>query len=91
MKTIYKYQIPTARKFDLDLPDDYKILSVQIQNEEPVMWALIDTENRIKKEYFQLILTGSNINNVENLSYIDSFQVSRYDGIFIFHLFKDNK
>ncbi len=85
MKTIYKYQIPTSLEFSLDLPDGYRILSVGIQDEEPVIWALIDTDNTIKKEYFKLILTGSSINNVDDLSYIDSFQIFRYDGILVCH------
>ena len=88
MKTIYKCLIPSSGRFTLPLPKNSLILTVQVQRESPVVWALVDTEKAIVKRKFCSIGTGEKINDglEDDLFYIGSFQLN--DGELVFHLFE---
>jgi len=58
MRKIFKYQIPIQDEFELELPVGARILSFQIQYEEPVIWAIVDPDAEKEKRYFNLYGTG---------------------------------
>lgn len=84
---IYKYEVLIKDAFSIYLPIGSKILSFQIQNGKPYIWALVDENNESKKRYFVLIGTGNNIDeyNTEILKYIGTIQLDS----FVWHLFED--
>ena len=91
MKIIYKYNLNISPKNEIEMPQGSKILSVQIQYEDPVLWALGDTEKPLEKRSFLFIETGAQIDEevLNNHEYISTVQCR--GGRYILHLFERNK
>ncbi len=88
--TIYKYSIPSDDYFQIELPVEAKILTIQIQHGNPQMWVLLDPSKPVVPRYFRRSGTGHLINEpLEDLEYIGTCQGS-YDHL-ILHLFEINK
>lgn len=90
MKTIYKYEIPMAPGFTLDLPINAEILCVQEDQKtgDPCIWAMIDTTAHKAERFFEMFATGHEIHvdmGVER-RYIGTVQVE--NGEFVGHLFE---
>jgi hypothetical protein len=87
MLQIFKYEIPIDDYFEIEMPENAKILSVQMQMEMPHIWALVDPTNFKNFRKFRLAGTGHPINHpVEQLDFIGAFQM--HAGSLIFHLFE---
>ena len=84
MRKVFKYRIPIDDSFVLKLPVGAKILMVQVQNQIPCIWALIDPDAVYEDRQFRLAGTGHPITE-DNLAYIGSFRL--YSWV-IFHLFE---
>jgi hypothetical protein len=85
MITVFKYPVKVSDEFDLALPADAHILTVQVQHGTPCMWALVDTEKPLETRHFRLAGTGHPI--AQDISrYLGTFQVD--GGNLIFHLFE---
>jgi len=85
---ICKYEIEIKGETSLNLPVGAKILTVQIQHNIPVLWAIVDLDE-VKKEtrVFVLFGTGYEINHdIDLLNYIGTYQL--YKGAFVGHLFE---
>ena len=80
-KVIWKY--PVSPKFDMELPEDAQVLSVQTQGEDAQMWVLLDPEAPKVKRTFHAIATGEKFNATFS-KYIGTFQVDWM----VFHLFE---
>ena len=85
MFKVFKYPVPANDYFYLDLPRGAKILTVQIENSRPQIWALVNPENPTETRNFCLAGTGNPMNE-KNLIYIGTFQASNES--FIWHLFE---
>ena len=73
-KRIYKYAAPGEDYFSLELPRGAKILTVQVQDDEPQIWALVNPENPTELRSFHLAGTGHPIEETEeDLNYIGTF------------------
>ena len=86
---IYKYHIPIADEFELELPVGAKILTYQVQNDKGYIWAIVDiTEGIIvKKVKFRMFGTGHSITEeIDELEYIGTIQI--FDNSLVWHLFK---
>ena len=83
MNKVFKYPVPVNDYFFLDIPRGAKILTVQVQNGEPQIWALVNPENPIKTRNFCLAGTGDSINE-RNLIHIGTFQIRSL----VWHLFE---
>lgn len=86
MKTIHKYAVELG-DFKLMLPKHAKVLSVQMQNSQPVMWVLVDTDMPLKQAMFCCAGTGWELQpdiGYEEMPYIGTFQTG--NGL-VFHLF----
>lgn len=88
-KAIYKYPLIVADTQTVTLPQGAEILSVQVQNSNPMLWALVNTdpfvktENRVIKTYG----TGEPIYESDTyLKYISTYQLS--NGSLVFHVFE---
>ena len=84
MKRIYKYPIPVEDLITINMPNGAKILTVQMQNSEPCIWALVDIDEHKINKYFRLYGTGMEV--PEGLKYIGTFQM--LNGGLVFHLFE---
>lgn len=85
MQTIYKYPVNASSIFTLEMPENAKILCVQTQNNQPCIWALVNTELPNTKRIFEVYATGEKC-NIEHQIYIGTFQLN--NGSLVFHLFE---
>jgi hypothetical protein len=90
MGQIWKYEIPmnSLDEFILNIPIAAKILTVQIQNAVPVIWAIVDEPYHDTEERkFKVIGTGHEHEDLfRGMVYIGTFHL--YGGKFIGHLFE---
>lgn len=84
MKTIWKYTLDVEDKQFIAVPLNTELLSVQVQNEEPQLWALVD-ENEISRVNAKIIIhgTGHPANDIEGMKFLGTFQL--YNGSFVGH------
>lgn len=57
MMKIFKYQPNELGQ--IELPRRHKVLSVQLQNNEPTIWAAVDDKAEKEVVYFYALPTGS--------------------------------
>jgi len=85
--TIWKYPLSCSGNV-IKLPKEHQILSVQIQNKEPVIWILQDpTMDNLSDVIIHIVGTGQSIPKNIMLEFIDTFQLN--DGLLVFHVFKE--
>ncbi len=64
MITIYKYQFVIADAVEILMQQNAKILSVQLQDGIPTMWALVDTEPGVEIRHFEVVGTGQQLDGL---------------------------
>lgn len=87
MKTIWKFPLETTDYQEIEIPELHSILSLQVQNDVPTLWALInDTESKKEKVSIVIIGTGHPIENkqIAQRKFIGTYQLS--NGL-VFHVF----
>lgn len=89
MKTIWKYKILPIDVQDIEIPIGSALLSVQVQNDEPCLWALIYDTNAEKETIrIRTIGTGHQIDDTDFdvKDFLGTFQLN--DGALVFHVFQ---
>ncbi len=87
MKTIWKYELQIIDRQILKIPFEAEILTVQVQYDTPVLWALVETDNQLDEKIIEIIGTGNLIYQPEiGRVYIATFQLHK--GGFIGHVFE---
>ncbi len=85
MKRIFKYPLPISDINIIQMPKGAKILTAQMQDEEPFIWALVEPGEPDEPRAFRVIGTGHEI--YETLvAYISTFQMD--GGRLVFHVFE---
>jgi hypothetical protein len=97
MKRIFKYPLPMEvdggaaqwkDRFEIELPMGAEILSVQEQNNAPMLWALVDPEAIKEKRKMLLLNTGAEMPpDVNYHQFKGTYQLN--GGRLVFHLFED--
>lgn len=85
MNTIWKYPIPIDAYFELEMPQGARILTVQMQYNEPQLWALVDKMAPREPRLFRLAGTGHPIDD-PRLNYIGTIQMM--EGQLVWHIFE---
>lgn len=87
-KTIWKFDLETLDIQGVLMPKYAEILTVQRQQGNLCMWALVDPKEEKEPRFFEIFGTGHPIkpNTNVSMSYIDTYQ--ERDGLLIFHLFE---
>jgi len=81
MKTIWKYMIPSNRgeELDYELPLGAEPLALQMQDNYPTMWFLVDPEAKTFRATFVIVVTGGDV--PKGISrYIGTFQAGKFVG-----------
>jgi len=88
MLTVYKYSVPVVDYFTLAMPPGARLLTVQVQRQQPQMWALVDANTSSTEDrHFRLAGTGHPIQEkVDSLVWVGTFQINQ--GSLIFHVFE---
>lgn len=84
-KAVYKYDIPSFKASEIQMPEGAQILSLQVQDGRPRIWALVNPEARPKAREFMVVGTGHEIER-ENIRHIGTWQ--QMDGALVWHLFE---
>lgn len=88
MQTIYKYQLKITNIQIIKLPLYSQALKIDVQNNIPYIWVIVDNEENETEEYRLFTFgTGEYLPEVPELAYIDSYQLN--DGDLVFHIFTD--
>ena len=85
MRTIHKYPVSVTDEFVINMPRGAEILSIDLQNDMPYMWVLVDTNNNSKIRKFRVFGTGQ-LDIPYGVKYIGTFII--LCGNFVGHLFE---
>ena len=85
MRTIYKYPVTIVDEFEVRMPRGAQPLCVQVQNGDPFLWALVDTEAAPVQRVLQVRGTGHPCDGFIASHFVGSFQL--HGGALVFHLF----
>ncbi len=83
--TIFKYNIEVERSFYLQMPAGAVILSVQVQHNKPMIWAVVDPAARTVEREFYVRGTGHELGIAATGKFVGTFQLD--GGSRVFHLF----
>ena len=81
MKTIYKYEL-ISQDVSMKLPLGAEILTVQIQDGRPMLWALVTPGNELVDRFISTVGTGWEVE--DNMKYICTYM----EGYFVWHVFE---
>lgn len=87
---IYKYLLPYGSEsyleFSLTMPEEAKILSLQVQHDSPCLWATVPANaGNLIQRYFLIVGTDCDF-SVGNYKYIGTYQL--FNGDYVGHLFE---
>ena len=80
---IYKYPIGTKDSQGVMMPVGAEILTVQVQNGTPCLWALVDIEKPVVMRHIHTYGTGHDVEPAD-YDYIGTYQVPSNG--FVFHV-----
>lgn len=83
---LWKYPLKISHRQQVNMPEAAAILTVQLQHDEPHMWALCDTESPLKPRTILMYGTGRDITDTDT-EYIGT--VIMRDGLLVWHYFED--
>lgn len=87
MKRVYKYPLDIQDEVVVMMPKDARVLSVQVQNGRPCLWAAVDQNELTSEErWFRIAGTGHPIQDDVVDGFIGTIQM--YDGRLVFHVFE---
>ena len=86
MNKIWKYPVSFGGSFNLTMPVGARILKLDIQFNDPQIWAIVDPDKEIEVREFISIGTGQAFPKSDRLEYIDSYQVN--GGQYVWHVFE---
>ena len=88
-KQIYKYPLTPVDIQIIKMPKGAEILSLQVQNNVPCIWALVDKTQSEEERYFETFATGERIifTSRTERTHVGTYQLS--SGRYIFHVFEN--
>ncbi len=86
MKRVYKYFLEVNDEVSVYMPKGARVLSVQVQDGRPCIWAAVDPSERVEKRRFRIAGTGHPIEDDVVEGFIGTIQM--YDGRLVFHVFE---
>lgn len=86
-KVIYKYPLNEDKLPQIiEVPEQYKVLCLQLQNNKPYMWLMVDKETPMRKVKISTHVTGYEwIEWVKTKEYVGTYQ--EYGGQLVWHVF----
>lgn len=77
-KVVYKYSL----RHRVEMPIGAQILTIQMQDNQPMIWALVDPNAQFELRHFEAVSTGYSVGN--GLQYIGTY----FEGQFVWHVFE---
>ena len=73
MKTIYKYPVGKDvhhnSVIEIEMPKGARILDIQMQNGEPMLWAIVNPKHSLRKRVFHVFGTGFDMDDYDKKHY----------------------
>ena len=85
MISIWKFPLQTIDAQEIKMPVHAEILTVQVQDGEPCLWARVDTDALIEPRQITIHGTGHELSPLTR-KYIGTYQLSC--GALVFHVFE---
>ncbi len=88
-KSIWKFKLKTTDRQFITMPVGAEILTVQVQHDEPCIWALVDLDQKMESHrVIEVFGTGHTISrdNKGERKYIGAYQLE--GGVFVGHVFE---
>lgn len=87
-EVVYKYQISLSQSNHIDMPEGANLLTLQLQNNTPTIWCLVDDEKPMVTRIFEIWGTGDYLRPLTHYTrtYIGTFQL--HGGALVFHVFE---
>ena len=89
-KAIWKFKLETEGYQTIQMPEGAEILVLQVQFEEPCLWALVDPSDDVIEvgRHIEIIGTGNPMTELEHghHKYIGTYQ--QYQGQLVLHVFE---
>lgn len=86
-QTIWKFPLLMADMQCVSMPAGAKILTVQTQDNQPCLWALVDPNASTEKRCFEVFGTGHPVYpDIDHSQYISTFQLN--GGALVYHDFE---
>lgn len=82
MKTIHKYPLDVVDSQEVIMPTNSRILTVQVQQDTPCLWAEVDTT--LESTARVIVTRGTGHPLSENMVYLGSYQLR--EGALVFHV-----
>lgn len=86
MYVIYKYQLEFLT-CEIKMPEESQILSVQLQNNIPTLWAIVNTESKETTKAFRFFATGENLRDPPKKFTYQYVTTIQQNGL-VWHLFE---
>ena len=90
MEYIYRYRLAITDRQIVKMPKDAKILSLQVKDGSPCIWAMVNPKNSTEEVLFRVYATGEKITDTEKLQFIGTFQLELYGHVYHVFLEKIN-
>ncbi len=87
-RIIYKYKLEIADVQQILMPKGADILTIQVQNGTPCLWAMVDPDAaETEQRTFGMLATGHSTmpNGIENV-YLGTIQL--HGGVLVYHCFE---
>lgn len=65
-----------------------EVVSARMFNGELCIYALVDTNAGMEQKDFQVIAAGQEVDEIENLRFIDTVTLETEDGYYVMHVFE---
>ena len=85
-KTIWKFELATVDFQTIRMPEGAELLTVQLQNGLPCLWALVDPASKIDLVNIDIFGTGHQMSEGKR-NYIGTYQLM--GGGLVFHVFQN--
>lgn len=84
---IFKYALKINYQNIIEMPIGAKCLCVKLQNDEPMIWAIVNESSEKEEHFFEFLATGQQFENdcSSRREYIGTIQLN--NGL-VFHLFE---
>lgn len=85
-ETIWKFTLPLKNEVVLDMPLGARILSVQEQDGEVRLWAIVVPKAATERRHFRIFGTGHPVDHAERLAYLGTVQDAAFR--VVWHVFE---
>ena len=85
--TIWKYQLAMIDDQKIEMPRKARILSVQVQDDVPCLWALVDDDAPTEQRAVRIAGTGHRVSGWSAENFVGTVQLA--GGTLVFHVFVD--